>query len=283
MVTLKKSQIYTDYALNSFFKNTKLNDNDEFLLIDNDGCDLKKISSNKKIQVIKNKFPMSFAENVNQAIEKALQMKKNLFFLNNDIFFTKKWINSIESNSESISIPVNNQIFPYQSDCGTLKLTATMNLKDFNNNYLLLEDLVNKHYKKYEKFKSFQALLMPFFCFKLPYKILKDVGFFDMSFVDGAEDVDYRIRCAIKGYDVNFLINSYLLHFHGKSTWDGGETKDEMHKRNKLYTEVFSKKWGKDMTQIFILRKNFSNILENKNLNQIFKNGKFSELIRQLV
>ena len=103
-----------------------------------------------------------------------------------------------------------------------------------------------------------------------------------MSFVDGAEDVDYRIRCAIKGYDVNFLINSYLLHFHGKSTWDGGETKDEMDKRNKLYTEVFSKKWGKDMTQIFILRKNFSTILENKNLNQIFKNGKFSELIRQL-
>ena len=37
------------------------------------------------------------------------------------------------------------------------------------------------------------------------------------------------------------------------------------------------------MTQIFILRKNFSNILNQKGLNDIFKQGRFKELIKQLL
>ena len=37
------------------------------------------------------------------------------------------------------------------------------------------------------------------------------------------------------------------------------------------------------MTQIFILRKDFLNILENKNLIDLFKKGKFGDLIRRLL
>ena len=109
------------------------------------------------------------------------------------------------------------------------------------------------------------------------------MGLFDVSFVEGAEDVDYRIRCAIKGYDVNFIINSYLLHFHGKSTWDGGETQDQTNKRNQLYIENFLKKWGEEITQVFIIRNNFLDILEKKGLTEIYKKGQFGELIRRLV
>ena len=283
MVTLKRSHAYTSYALESFFKHTQLTADDKFLLISNDDCDLEKISIYKNIKIIKNKFPMSFARNVNQAINIAIEEKKNLIFLNNDIIFTKGWMEALKKDSKNISIPVNNQIFPYQSTCGKLKLKITMNLEDFNNNYSLLDEVVKKHYEKYKNFEKFQGLLMPFFCFKIPNKILNEIGLFDISFVDGAEDIDYRIRCAIKGYDVNFLSGSYLLHFHGKSTWDGGETEIEIKKRNELYKKVFLKKWGEEMTQIFILRKDFSRVLNNKGLNQIFKEGKFSELIRSLL
>ena len=77
---------------------------------------------------------------------------------------------------------------------------------------------------------------MPFYCFKIPYKILFDVGKFDTSFgKGGGEDIDYRIRCANKNFDVNFLTDSYLLHFQGKSTWDGVESPKETEKRNKIY------------------------------------------------
>ena len=283
MVTLKSSHLYTEYAIESFFKNTELHEDDEFLLIDNDGCELGKLSIYKKIKIIKNQFPLSFAENVNQAIDWALKNKKNLIFLNNDIIFTKNWAKPLQADSKNISLPVNNQLFPYESNCGKLKLRETMNLEDFKENYTLLDEIVEKHKKKFKAHQQLRALLMPFFCFKIPYLILNEVGFFDKIFVCGAEDVDYRIRCAQKGYDVNFLADSYLLHFHGKSTWDGGETNSQIEKRNKLYTEAFLKKWGEDMTQIFILRKNFSNILNQKGLNDIFKQGRFKELIKQLL
>ena len=130
-----------------------------------------------------------------------------------------------------------------------------MRYEEFNEKYDLLNDIVIMHKKKFQTKLQFQTLLMPFFCFKIPYKILNEVGYFDESFVDGGEDVDYRVRSAMKGYEVNFLIDTYLLHFHGKSTWDGVETSKQTEARNKSYTEAFLKKWGNEMTQIFIIRK----------------------------
>ena len=284
MVTLKSSHLYTGYAIESFFKNTELYDNDEFLLIDNNGCELDKFSIYKKIQTIKNQLPLSFAENVNQAINKAIKGKKNLVFLNNDIIFTRNWFQPLQLDSKNISIPTNNQLFPYQSDCGNLKLETTMNLEDFNENYILLNDIVEKHKKKFKPNLKFQGLLMPFYCFKVPYKILCEVGYFDKSFgIGGGEDIDYRIRCAIKGYEINFLLESYILHFHGKSTWDGAEAKIQTEIRNEIYIKAFKKKWGSEMTQLFILRKNFSNILSEKGLEDLFKQGKFGELARRMI
>ena len=186
--------------------------------------------------------------------------------------------------SLSLSIPSNNQVFPYQSNCGNLKLKPTMNFNDFGEKYQLLEDIVSEHKKRFKPDQKFQTLLMPFYCFKIPYKILIDVGYFDTSFGNGGgEDVDYRIRCIAKNYEVNFLLDSYLLHFHGKSTWDGPETKHQTKERNEQYTENFLKKWGKDMTQIFILRKDFDDILKKRNLEDLFKKGKFGDLIKKIL
>lgn len=283
MVTVKNTNYYTDYALKSFFKNTPINDDDDFFLIDNDGCETSKFSTYGKIKIIKNNHPLNFAENVNQIIDIAIKNKKDLIFLTNDLVFTEDWIKPVLLNSSDISIPSNNQIFQYQSDCGNLKLKVTMDSKDFNENYDLLNDIVKKHKKKFKPNQKFQTLLMPFSCFKIPYNILNQVGYLDASYgTGGGEDIDYRIRCTIKGYDVNFLLDSYLLHFHGRSTW-GIETRKQMEERNKKYTEVFLKKWGHDMTQILILRNNFSNILSNRGLEDLFKKGKFSELIKSLV
>ena len=284
MVTMKNSSHYTGLAIKSFFKCTEINENDEFLLIDNDGNNLDHFSNYKKIKIIKNKNLLSFAENVNQAIKIAKKNEKNLIFLNNDIIFTKEWYNPLKDNSDCISIPVNNQVFGYSSDCGNLALKATMNLKDFNENFHLLNEIVEKHKKKYKPKQKFQTPLMPFFCFKLPNEIINKIGLFDESFgKGGGEDIDYRIRCAQKGYEVNFLLDSYLLHFHGKSTWDGNETLEETRERNKTYTEIFLKKWGNDLTQIFLIRRDILEILEKKGITELFKKGKFGNLIRKLL
>ena len=262
-----------------------MDDNDEFLLIDNDDNKMDNFAVYKKIDILKNNNPLSFAENINQGIRVAKKSKKNLIFLNNDIIFTKNWFEPLKMNFKGISIPVSNQLFQYKSDCGNLTLKPTMKFKeDFKENYDLLNDIVKKHKKNFQPHQQFQRQLMPFFCFKIPCKILNEVGYFDESFgTGGGEDIDYRIRCAMKGYEVNFLLDSYVLHFHGKSTWDGNETFDQTEARNKVYTEAFLKKWGNEMTQIFILRKDFYNILYEKGLNDLFKQGKFGELIRKLL
>ena len=158
-----------------------------------------------------------------------------------------------------------------------------MSLKDFNDNYILLNKITEQHKQKFQLHKKAQGLLMPFFCFKIPYEILKSVGQFDENFNHGGEDVDYRIRCIQKGYEVNFLLESYLLHFNGKSSWDGGETKEETKNRDNSYTKVFSEKWGEEMTQIFILRKDFVNILDKYKLHELFKKGNFDRLIKKII
>ena len=281
MVTLKKSTNYTINALHSFFKYTKLEKEDDFFLIDNDNLKDNQFLKFNELTLINNEKPLSFAQNVNQAIDDAIKNKKNLIFLNNDIIFTKNWFKAISLISDGISLPSNNQIFQYESELGILKLKVTMNLSDFNDNYDLLEEILEKHRKKIKSGQTFQTLLMPFFAFKVPYKILKDVGHFDVSFgAGGGEDVDYRIRCAIKGHEVNFLTDSYLLHFHGKSTWDI-ENKEETAQRNTEYENIFRKKWGHELTKIFIERNNFLDILEKKNLIDLYKMNKFTDLIRK--
>ncbi len=283
MVSLKNSSFYTNYALESFFKCTKIDNNDEFILINNDNDKVDKFLTYQKINVINNKIPFSFAKNVNQGINVAKKNKKNLIFLNNDIIFTKNWFEPLKQDSNCISIPVSNQLFLYHTECKNLILKPTMNFKDFNNNYDLLDKIVAKHIERFKSQLQFQTLLMPFFCFKLPYKILYEIGDFDESFgIGGGEDIDYRIRCALKGYEVNFFSNSYLLHFHGKSTWDGNETIEQTQARNKFYTEAFTKKWGEQITKIF-LKDDFSNITINENLHDLFKPNKFGDLIRKLL
>ena len=98
MVTIKNTNSYTNYALKSFFKNTTINDDDDFLLIDNDGCKTDKFSTYGKIKIIKNNHPLNFAENVNQVIDIAIKNKKDLIFLTNDLIFTKDWVKPILLN-----------------------------------------------------------------------------------------------------------------------------------------------------------------------------------------
>ena len=283
MVTLKNSNSYTIHALKSFFECTRMEENDEFFLIDNDNSVNNQFSKYDRLKIINNEKPMSFSENVNQSIDWAIKKKKDLIFLSNDVIFTNNWFLPLSLDSENISMPSNNQIFQYESDFGILKLKATMKLEDFNNNYELLDEIVINHKEKIKSGQKFQTLLMALYCFKIPFGILGKVGYFDTSYgTGGGEDIDFRIKCTIKGYHTNYLSDSYLLHFHGKSTW-AIETKEQTIERNKKYINIFKKKWGNDMTQVLILRNNFLEILKNKKLLEIYKKNNFSELIKRLI
>ena len=142
MVTLKNSNSYTIHALKSFFECTRMEENDEFFLIDNDNSVNNQFSKYDRLKIINNEKPMSFSENVNQSIDWAIKKKKDLIFLSNDVIFTNNWFLPLSLDSENISMPSNNQIFQYESDLGILKLKTTMKLEDYNNNYELLDEIV---------------------------------------------------------------------------------------------------------------------------------------------
>ena len=149
--------------------------------------------------------------------------------------------------------------------------------------HLAIKNIGIWHNIEKRKLKKIRKLTISDFESNMFIKYLNKIGYFDTSFgKGGGEDIDYRIRCAKEGYEVNFILDSYLLHFHGKSTWDGNETQEETELRNKIYTEKFLKKWGKNLTEIFIIRKNFLSVLKDKELDELFKNGKFGDLIRKL-
>ena len=107
MTTSANSSFYTKWALVTLLKNTQFNDNDVIYLIDNDNCYTEQV--NNRITIIKNNFPLTFAQNVNKLMSMALYADKDLIFLSNDILLTKGWLEPLEELSDAISISSCNQ------------------------------------------------------------------------------------------------------------------------------------------------------------------------------
>lgn len=246
MITTKYSDQYTDLAISSFFRFTKLRPNDIFYLIDND----KTVTIQRpNVTVIVNEQPKSFAKNINDIIN--ISDGKDIVVLSNDIILTENWLQPLTQHNNVIVIPSCNQTHEYTTD--QLTLTNSMYINQFDNNFYALSNIVRRH-KQLNSAGFFERLLMPFYVFRLSYEIYSKVGLFDESFGNGGgEDVDYRIRALESGFNVKYTTQSYLLHFQGKSTWDGGETSTETQERNKLYFDRFSEKWGSDLSNLLLV------------------------------
>lgn len=272
MITTKKSDHYTDLAISSFFRFTKLKSNDVFYLVDND-----QIVTTKRLNVtvIVNEQPKSFAKNINDII--SIADGKDIVILNNDIVFTENWLQPLTQHNNVIVIPSCNQTHEYNTDQLTLK--NSMSINEFNNNFYTLSDIVRQH-KQRNPSEFYERLLMPFYAFRLPYEIYSKVGLFDESFGNGGgEDVDYRIRAIQLGFNVKYTTQSYLLHFHGKSTWDSGEKSDETQERNKIYFDRFTEKWGSDLSNLLLVGGDSMNVVKK----YMLSNETIVNMIKKLI
>lgn len=260
MTTSRSSSAYTDIALASFFKNTLLKYNDNFVLIDNDNAWTK--LPNAFTSVVHNEFPKSFAENVNILIRLAHKNNQDLVFLSNDVLLTPDWLPPLENNN-AISIPCCNQIFQYKS--GLLNLESVYDLERYNNQY---EDLCNivKNHKLSMSIGSFDKLMMPFYAFRLPNEIYSAVGYLDEIFINGGEDLDYRIRALILDIPVAYISQSFVLHFNGKSTWQSDEDIQKTKDRDLHYKTMFTEKWGKDLCHLMTVGQDPNDILKKYNI-----------------
>jgi GT2 family glycosyltransferase len=227
MITTRNSRRYTETALDTFFKSTRLGANDEFILIDNDNeSDYQTPGT-----VINNIEPKSFAKNCNDMIDRAAD--RNFFLLSNDVAFTPGWNEPLKQYANILSIPSCNQTHLYS--VSDLKLQPSMSIGEYNNKFFELSQAARIH--KSQNYPGlYERLLMGFYVFMIPASVYKRVGYFDETFgVGGGEDVDYRLRAIQQDIPVKYLSQSYLLHFAGKSTWDGPEQQREIEERNKKY------------------------------------------------
>lgn len=271
MITTKSSNSYTPVALDSFFKSTVLTNKDEFVLIDNDNE-----GTYNSVPVIQHIVPKSFAENCNFLLEKA--NGRTLFLLSNDVAFTPLWAEPLKQYSNLLLLPSCNQTHLYSTD--RLSLRSSMHLNEYNNQYHNLAKISQLH-KTQNSSGFFERLLMGFYVFMLPPAVYEKVGLFDESFgVGGGEDVDYRLRAIRHQVPVKYVTQSYLLHFAGKSTWDGPEQVQEIEQRNKQYFELFSKKWGSDLANLCLIGGDPMSVIEKYNLLHFMQQGKFSDAIK---
>ena len=77
------------------------------------------------------------------------------------------------------------------------------------------------------------------------------------------------------------MLNSFLLHFHGNSTWRGAETAEETRARNEKYIAAFRAKWGETITRLVLLSDD--GVLENApELSRAWRQGDARRVIRAL-
>ncbi len=198
---------------------------------------------------MRNASPRSFAANMNVVLRRAMRWQADAVLLNNDLVFTKDWYEPLAAERRALVSAVSNAEVRYADDDG-FECRFTMDLADYRGHEEALERIAAFNRRKPQTFAEAHAI--PFFCVRVPRDLIETVGFLDERFVTGAEDKDYCIRALQAGFQVCYAPRAFVLHFQGKSTWRGPETKEETQLRGDTYVQRFVEKWGATLTRLFI-------------------------------
>jgi GT2 family glycosyltransferase len=158
-----------------------------------------------------------------------------------------------------------------------------MQLNEYIGKEKYLDGIVQYHQSNFKFDDLKERIFMQLYLGRIPYQVHDEIGYFDYYFSNcGGEDMDYRIRCAIKGYKTMIANHSLTLHFHGKSSWDGNETTEQERIRREQYLERGIKKWGEDLNEIFIKGTNAKEWAYKLGLQKEFDSGESYNIIRKL-
>jgi GT2 family glycosyltransferase len=298
MVTTSRSHPYTHVALESFARHTTLGPADNFFLIDNNSDfiqrpDLRTAPASAtfaaRIEMIRNPSPRGFSANANQMIERALNTGADLIFMNNDLVFAPNWLPPLLEGESAIVSPLCNRDVQYAISAVIPKtghvshvfaLSAVMELKEYEGNAACFDAIAESHQRVAAGYTS--ALHVPFFCIRIPYAVLELVGRFDEQFGNGGgEDYDYGLRAYLAGSEIKISLASFILHFQGKSSWAGGETKEEQRAREEKFFQHFIQKWGNDLFEL-VLRENVAMLSKTPPIDPERPAESFRESIRIL-
>jgi O-antigen biosynthesis protein len=270
MISTAASSHYTELALRTFFENTTLTAADQIILIENDPHVLK-LPLNPSLTRVKNKSPKSFAANMNSILQIAKEKQTDAILLNNDLVFFPNWLPPLLEVGCVLCSPLSNQQYPV--------VPFPYKFENYENEKkaiaLAVENIPSQAKSPYTQ--TFRA---PFFCIRIPHKIIEQVGLFDEEYgIGGAEDDDYIIRSALKDFTLAFANKSFVLHFGGKSSWGGVETAEQTLKRDTQYQKHFREKWGEQIFALFFNPAKVKTLLESSDIQQALKIGNYRFVI----
>jgi GT2 family glycosyltransferase len=280
IVSCKVTENYTKLALDSFFKHTKIEPGDIFVFVNNDKTNAFKGQYPIDIY-INNKIPKGWATNFNKGLRIAKRFKKHFVVITNDVVFTKNWLEVLKQTNDLILIPSCNINFMYRTK--KFSTMPAMDLEDYIDKEPYLDAIADFHQNQFKFNDLCERIFMQMYLARIPYKIHSEVGLFDESFsMGGGEDMDYRIRAALKGYKTMIALHPFILHFHGKSTWNGAESTEQEKVRRDQYLKRGLEKWGEDLNEIFIKGTNAKEWAHKIGLGKQFDNNEQYNIIRTL-
>ena len=250
MVTTAASRHYTPLALRSFFTHTPLSEDDRFILIDNDAdFELPADVPVDRITLVRPDAPQGFAANGNLLLREARARGADLFFMNNDLVFTRGWLEPLLVDRAALLSPMSNA--QVTGTAGGFALQPFMDLADYTGNEAAVEAIAGRLRASSQGYRMTPSVA--FFCIRIPQAVYEAVGGFDERFgKGGGEDRDYAARAWMAGIPQEFALQSFVLHFQGKSTWRGVETPEQQKTRDAQYTQAFQQKWGPALTYAFL-------------------------------
>ncbi|MEZ4754177.1 MAG: hypothetical protein R3A13_07700 [Bdellovibrionota bacterium] len=292
MVSTRDSLACTELGLDSFFKTTNLEKNDEFFLIDNDQSLGSEQISKFPITLKLNESSLGFAANANQCVAIALERKQDLYFLNNDVIFTENWYQYLQAAPDDmLCTPLSNREIEYVSSVANVRNNEVVSalhckpppieINQYRGNEFHLNSIALAHQRNVYGYHK--VIHLPFFCVRIPYKILATVGKFDEAYGQGGgEDFDYCGRCYLAGHQVGFAVSAYMLHFGGQSTYVAESEKDRQQEREAHFRKVFKDKWGSAFHDL-LLNEDDSILKREPKLQALFDSIQLKEAIEFMI
>ena len=143
-VSSANTEHFSALALDSFFKETKLEPGDIFVFVNNDGTN--SFRKGYPIDIyINNKTPKAWATNFNKGLRIAKKFERHFVVITNDIVFTKEWFEPLLQKDDCILIPSCNINYLYKSP--EFKTSPTMQIEDYVGKEQFLE-IINEYHKK---------------------------------------------------------------------------------------------------------------------------------------
>jgi GT2 family glycosyltransferase len=279
MISTEASREYTNLALRSFLARTPEEHVGGILLIDNDAnYELPNDIPPDRVSVLRSEHPLGFAQNANRLLAQARAMGADLFLLNNDLVFTDGWLEPLLNDRRSLLSPMSNGQVTYT--IGAWSTRPEMNMRDYEGHESDLEVVARNHREARSGYRIESTIA--FYCIKIPRSVYGVVGDFDERFgKGGGEDRDYGVRAWLAGIPQEFAMASYVLHFQGKSTWRGPETREQVVARDREYLHAFEQKWGPALTYAF-MRDDWNLFRSDPGLARHIESNELTPVVRRL-